>query len=116
MLGRLAMTTTDKELTEVIRAAGSLEYQLWKPFSLIGSHYMEFVNADLIEVRRDRLHDLIGIAKEMRNSIGHFLTLNDIPARFIANVGNRTRESIHNQYLNMTQLYLRFIHAQSKAE
>jgi len=106
----------DQQLDEVVKASQSLEFALYKPYSQISTSYMEFVNSDNEELRTKLLRDIATQVKDMRAKVGAFLLAHDVPARVIANVNNRTRESIHNQYLNMTQLYLRFIHGPTYEE
>lgn len=101
-------------LDYIVQAASSLEVGLANYYSRLSELYLAFTNSQHKHSKIQFLADMRDTADVFAGAIERILKEKNIPLPLVKNYSILMRDTLHNRYLNMTQLYQKFVFAPSR--
>lgn len=101
------------ELDYLAKAANSAEFELWQYYNHICECHSKYINSARKDLKESCLEEIRESAQKMAALIKQILASKNITVSFIRNIGTAVKPTLTSHYLNLTQLFLGFIHASS---
>lgn len=106
------MDAQPKQL-DLVKAAQSAEFHIYRELEKMNSAFMTLFNQPTLEKAQACLKLLHLTGADLERYMREILIRWDIHPSLIRNVSKYTKDELNNRYLNLTQFYLRFLHAPS---
>lgn len=100
-------------LDYIVQASMSLEGGLVNYYNRICELYLAFTNSQHKATKIQLLSDLHHTADEFSRVIQQIFQDRHIPLPLVKNYSILMKDNLHNRYLNMTQLYQKFVFAKN---
>lgn len=98
---------------DAIKAVESIEFKVYQKIERLNQAFLILCNGPSLAQAKEALGDMRTTAADLEKTIRTILNTWQVPPALVTNVSRFTQDTLESKYLNLTQFYLRFLHAQS---